>query len=281
MSPGDLRDASRLSFGMFTIFPVRPPTRVDRAVAGAAMIMAPAAGAALAAAVLVPLLLALEIASVRDSVLLVALLVTGALALLTRGMHMDGLADTADGLGSGRQGPDAVAIMHQSDIGPFGVITLVVALGIQVAALADLALNGTTTMAAALVLALVVSRGLIPVLCGNWMPAAAESGLGKIVAGSVRPLAATGSLLLSAMLVAAGLGLLHLLATVPSAVPAGLGPLDTSLVRILAIGLLGVVPALVVAVRSRARFEGVTGDVYGASVETAYTAILLFCALAA
>ena len=59
-------------------------------------------------------------------------------AALTRGLHLDGLADTADGLGSGKPAEDALRIMKQSDIGPFGVITLVFALLAQVAALAEL-----------------------------------------------------------------------------------------------------------------------------------------------
>ncbi|NEC49139.1 adenosylcobinamide-GDP ribazoletransferase, partial [Actinospica acidiphila] len=58
-------------------------------------------------------------------------------AALTRGLHLDGLADTADGLGSGRPAEDALRIMKQSDVGPFGVLTLVLVLLVQVAALAQ------------------------------------------------------------------------------------------------------------------------------------------------
>ena len=59
--------------------------------------------------------------------------------MLSRAIHLDGLADTADGLGSGRPPADALAIMRQSDVGPFGVATLVLTLLIQVSALATLA----------------------------------------------------------------------------------------------------------------------------------------------
>ncbi len=59
-------------------------------------------------------------------------------AVLTRGLHLDGLADTADGLGSGKPAEDALRIMKQSDIGPFGVLALVFVVLGQVAALAQL-----------------------------------------------------------------------------------------------------------------------------------------------
>ncbi|NEE30554.1 adenosylcobinamide-GDP ribazoletransferase, partial [Streptomyces sp. SID7982] len=59
-------------------------------------------------------------------------------AALTRGLHLDGLADTADGLGSGKPAEDALRIMKQSDIGPFGVITLLLVLLAQVAVLFEL-----------------------------------------------------------------------------------------------------------------------------------------------
>ena len=54
-----------------------------------------------------------------------AVLAVAALALLTRGLHLDGLADLADGLGSGKPASGALEIMRRSDIGPFGTVTLV------------------------------------------------------------------------------------------------------------------------------------------------------------
>jgi adenosylcobinamide-GDP ribazoletransferase len=63
----------------------------------------------------------------RTGPLLAAVLAVAALALLTRGLHLDGLADQA--------ADQALAIMKRSDIGPFGVVTLVLTLGVQVAAL--------------------------------------------------------------------------------------------------------------------------------------------------
>src|SRR3954449_12722484 len=67
-----------------------------------------------------------------------AVLGIAVLALSTRGLHLDGLADTADGLGPLRGRQRALQVMHQSDVGPFGVVTLVLTLLLQVACLARL-----------------------------------------------------------------------------------------------------------------------------------------------
>ena len=66
-------------------------------------------------------------------------LTVGVGALLTRGLHLDGLADTVDALGSYRRGAAALEIMKKPDVGPFGVVALVVVLLVQAAALAELA----------------------------------------------------------------------------------------------------------------------------------------------
>lgn len=57
---------------------------------------------------------------------------------LTGGLHEDGLADTFDGLGSGRPTERALEIMRDSRIGSFGAIALGIALAARVAGLAAL-----------------------------------------------------------------------------------------------------------------------------------------------
>ena len=66
-----------------------------------------------------------------------ALLAIGTGILLTGALHEDGLADFADGLGT-RDPVRALAIMKDSHLGAFGVLALIVVLGLKVAALAAL-----------------------------------------------------------------------------------------------------------------------------------------------
>ncbi len=191
-------DALRLCLGTLTVLPVRPPGRVDRRVAGLAMALAPIAAAVLAVVAGPALWLLGQVLSP----VLAAALTIGLLALLTRGMHLDGLADTADGLGSGGPADRALDVMRRGDVGPFGVVTLVVVLLVQVAALGSL---GPGRSAAALTVGLAVSRGVLPLLCLRGVPAARPEGLGHLVAGTVSVSAAALSVLLAAVLVTCAL----------------------------------------------------------------------------
>ncbi len=93
------------------------------------------------------------------------------------GLHLDGLADTADGLGSRRPADQALEI-RRSDAGPFGVATLVLVLLVQVCALASLP-HGRG--AAGLVLAAVTGRVAVVLATGS--PPARPSGFSALVAG--------------------------------------------------------------------------------------------------
>ena len=55
-------------------------------------------------------------------------------ALLTGALHMDGLADTADGFGGGRTAEDVLRIMRDHAIGSYGGLALVLLVALKVAA---------------------------------------------------------------------------------------------------------------------------------------------------
>lgn len=261
-------DPFRMAFGTLSVVPVKPPEAVDRRVAGWAMTLAPLVGAALALLVALPL--GLLAAGGTGSPLLLAALALGALALLTRAMHLDGLADVADGLGSGFRGAQAIAVMKKSDIGPFGVATLALVLLLQVAALAECVGHGFG--AEALALALLWSRMNVTTLSGG-LPAAAGSGLGSFVAGTVRD---TQALLAFAGTFATSLGVLWLATWRTGQV------WDPSWPQLIG-GVVGFVVASLAGValarRVVRRLGGITGDVYGAAIETTFTAVLVALAL--
>jgi adenosylcobinamide-GDP ribazoletransferase len=260
-----LFDPFRLLFGTLTVFPVNPPRQVNRTVAGWAMTLAPLAGFALALLVGVPMQLGWRWG--HGSAALLAALAVGALAALTRAMHLDGLADVADGLGSGRRGEAALEIMKKSDIGPFGVASLVVALLLQVVALSDLIASGRGF--AAVVVALVASRAMLPVLCGPRFSPARADGLGVTMAGSVSLRQLVGGLVLAIALIVISTGLFGL--------PGWMEPARVEGLVLAALG--GTAVGHLLAHRAVSRFGGTTGDVYGAVVETTFTATLVLAAL--
>ncbi|MFI6176974.1 adenosylcobinamide-GDP ribazoletransferase [Nonomuraea sp. NPDC051191] len=245
MRLAELPHGLRLAIGTLSAVPVRVE-RVDREVAGWAMVAAPAVGLGLGAVAGLALLL-------PGPPLLGAGLALALLAALTRGLHLDGLADLADGLGSGKPADAALDIMKKSDIGPFGVMTLVLTLLVQAAAL-------TGAGYAALVTACVAGRLALAWACRASVPAARPGGLGAMVAGTVSAPAAWLATL-AALAVSAGLGLAAGTWAPPFALAAGLGA------------------ALLLLRHARRRLGGVTGDVLGALVETGTAAALVVCAI--
>jgi adenosylcobinamide-GDP ribazoletransferase len=272
-------DSVRLAVGTLTVAPTKPPRSVDRRVAGWAMTLAPGIGALLGVlAVLLlwllgwapaggrPLLEEVLGDRVRELVVhpfLAAALVIGLLALLTRAMHLDGLADTADGLGSGRPAAGALEVMRRGDVGPFGVVTLVLVLMTQVLALGVLLAQGAGP--SGLLLALVVSRLTLPLLCSRGVEAARPEGLGHLVAGSV------GRLQVALAVVLAVAVLVPLALVAP-----GVHALDSSVaLRAGAVALVALLAGGLVARRAVRRLGGITGDVLGAAVEVTFTVALV------
>ncbi len=246
----------RVALSLFTVLPAGPAAELEAGAAARAMFWLPAVG------LLLGLLAAGGMACVQaggPSVprqLLGATVAVALLAGLTGGLHLDGLADTADGLGSRRPAADALAIMRRSDIGPFGVVALVVMLLIQVTALA--AVPPGWPAVAALVLAAVTGR--VAAVLASGVPAARPGGFGALVAGRTgRPGRVAIGLLLLAAVIPAGLAL--------GGAAAALRGLAAALAGLLAGGLLGRT--------ARRRLGGMTGDVFGAIIELSTAIVLL------
>ncbi|HTQ70374.1 MAG TPA: adenosylcobinamide-GDP ribazoletransferase [Acidocella sp.] len=129
------------------------------------------------------------------------LIAIGAGALLTGAMHEDGLADLADGFGGGRTREHKLEIMRDSRIGSYGVIALVLALGLRAELLGALPVAG---MAARLAGLGALSRAMLPVVMLVLPPARAE-GLGQAAGSRVAKAPVLAGLAL-AMLFALALG---------------------------------------------------------------------------
>jgi adenosylcobinamide-GDP ribazoletransferase len=238
--------AWRLAVGTLTVIPVRPPAVVDRTVAGRAMLLAPVAVLPLAVAAAA---LGWSARLTEWPAPLSGVVVVGALALGTRALHLDGLADTVDGLGSGAERVRALEIMRRGDIGPMGVVALILVLLAQALAASSLTASWT--------------GALLLVACCAGVPAARPGGLGSAVAGTVSARVALLAGLGSALVVVAATALLGRPWWCGVIAAAGGALVAHGLVR-LAVGRLG----------------GITGDVLGATVELTLTALLLSVTLA-
>lgn len=186
------------------------------------------------------------------TVLLAAAVAVAGETLLTGAIHLDALADSADGLGAaGRE--RALEIMREPAIGSFGTAALVLDLLVKTTALAAVAAGPRAVLAVAAAYAL---GRTAPLAVGWALPyARPEGGSGEALAGSTGEVSR-----------ALGVGL-------------GIG------LAVAALGLRGIVlagaaavAALVVGLVARRRLGGVTGDVLGAAAELATTAALVAAA---
>jgi len=260
--------AWRVALSLFTVIPAGGSTELGEGEAAAAVLWLPAVGlllGGLSGGVMLAIMLGAGLSGPAGASaprrLLGAALAIALLALLTGGLHLDGLADTADGLGSRRPAEQALDIMRRSDVGPMGVAALVLVLLIQVAALA--AIPRTALAAAALVLAAVTSRVAVVLATGS--PAARPGGFGSLVARQTS--AADRELtvaLLGCAVAAAGLAVGGWALAVRG--------LIATLAGLLAGGLL--------QLAARRQLGGMTGDVFGAIAEVSAAAVLVACALA-
>jgi adenosylcobinamide-GDP ribazoletransferase len=119
-------------------------------------------------------------------------------------LHEDGLADTADGFGGGDSAEQKLEIMRDSRIGTYGVVALVLSLGLRAVALATVS-GSFWHLLGALIAAHAVARGVLPTVM-RLLPPARASGLG-VGAGLPTLGGARAALLWSAGFAIIGLGL--------------------------------------------------------------------------
>ncbi|MBL8834723.1 MAG: adenosylcobinamide-GDP ribazoletransferase [Alphaproteobacteria bacterium] len=155
----------RLAFSFLTRLPVGRAPIADVKLGNAAWSF-PVVGAVVGAVGAGVFLLAELVGLVGSPAVLLAL---AAMVLTTGGLHEDGLADTADGLGARGDAERRLAIMRDSRIGSFGALALIFALGLKLAALRQIGAGSDGALA--LIVAAAMSRAVLPALMAAIAPA--------------------------------------------------------------------------------------------------------------
>lgn len=188
------------------------------------------------------------------------ILATAAGMLITGGLHEDGLADTADGLGGGKTREKRLEIMRDSRIGSYGALALMVAVGSRAASYAALATLPPLTILAVIVACQSFSRALVVDLL--WAtPPARPDGLSAYAGQPSRNVTVAAVVIGLALTLAAG----YFTRYENSILALALGLAATAFIRGLAMRMIG----------------GQTGDICGAAqvscevmMLTAFVAIL-------
>jgi adenosylcobinamide-GDP ribazoletransferase len=183
-----------------------------------------------------------------------AILAVAAGVLVTGGLHEDGLADTADGLGGGRTAAQRLAILKDSRLGAYGGLALGLVLAIRAGALAEM--RDPLRAALALVAAHAGARAAAVVAMAA-LPYAADPAASKLADG-------TRDVRLPEVLIALLIGLAPLALLPPAAAAAGVAT--------------AALAALWPAIAARRLIGGCTGDILGAVEQAFETAFLLAAA---
>lgn len=173
---------------------------------------------------------------------LAALFSVLALALLTGGFHLDGLADTCDGVFSARTRERMLAIMRDSRLGTHGGLALIVVLLAKVLVIAELALRDMPVLTVLIAACAAGRGGSVLLMYGHRY--AREEGLGNLFIGKISLAQTLVTLSITALLAAMLLGITGLVALA---------------VTLIALYLLGLT--------LKRTLGGQTGDTLGAAIE--------------
>lgn len=182
---------------------------------------------------------------------LVNVLLIVSMVILTGGLHLDGLSDTCDGIGGQKTVEERWQVMHDSRVGSFGVIGIALMLLVKYAALSSIP---SQLMMIALIFMPVVSRWAM-VYAVFAYPYARPSGLGKFFKQGTRWPGFTIATFIIFTIALVLIPLINLAA----------------LITIICIWLI----ATLMAVYLESKFDGLTGDTYGAINEVAEASTLI------
>ena len=182
------------------------------------------------------------------------------MAFATRGFHLDGLGDTADGFGGGWTRERRLQIMKDSRSGSFGVIAICLCLALKSAAAAHAIYCGRLPI---LVWSVVLSRLMVVCMC-SFCSYAKESGLSYDLVSGAGPVHVLIGLIQSA---AFGAGLFFCSGRIEG--------ISFSVLLLVIPACVSAFSALILAIISKRKIGGITGDVLGACCEVSETVVLL------
>jgi adenosylcobinamide-GDP ribazoletransferase len=231
----------RIAFGLMTTLPIRLPDDWQAGDSGRASVWYPFVGLVIGGLTWLGWMSALRFFSP---------LVAGILTLipwvtLTGGLHLDGLADCCDGLLASTTIERRLEIMKDPRLGTFGGIGLILTLLLKAAVLSSL------TPQSALEILLAASLARWCILPAGLLPLARPSGMGAdFKVGFKRWFIFVGAIIPLGLAIILGIhGLISLLA--------------------------GLLAAAIVLHLAKSRIGGVTGDVFGMTVEVVEVVSLL------
>jgi adenosylcobinamide-GDP ribazoletransferase len=171
-----------------------------------------------------------------------------ALALLTGGLHLDGVADTADGMAVQGDRATRLGVMSAGNIGPAGVMALLLVLLVQWSALVSLE---APLRSAGIVLAPALARWSVTPVAALF-PSARPRGIGHALQQGIWPSAVPVAIVIAFGASVALFGLPGLV-----------------------LPLIAAAAALIMASAVARMLAGVTGDTFGACIEISQAAVLL------
>lgn len=234
-----------IAIQFLTVFPLSTKHRFDEIDLGKSMVYFPLVGLCIGfclVCIRIPLSLYLP-AAVTDALLITFFIV------ITGAMHLDALADTADGIFSGKDRRGKLEIMKDSAVGVMGVVIIVIVILLKYVAL--VALSDALKNKALLVMPMLGRwTQVIVAYCSDY--ARLSKGLGFPFTTHVTPMI----LILTALI--SGIAVFYLL-SLPGIIIAGIVAITALLYSLSFKWLLG----------------GVTGDVLGASTELTEVIILI------
>lgn len=254
--------ALRTLYSWVTIIPAQGVTHYDRGVGKAVMNIFPLAAFPFSLLALAGFFLAPYTSS-----FLLAALITAGWVFLSRGMHIDGLGDMSDALGSWAPPEKAHKILSEPTTGSFAIASIVLNLLIQCAAIEYLLRIHSFYAFIALILCPFLARWSAMIITMRGAQAFSPTGFGSLIIGTVAPY--TVALWAALLFCIFGIG-----------VPMVGASISYNFAGIMLLTLVALLlSSLYIRKHCTKRFLGLNGDIVGAAVEIGTTLSLSCFAL--